>query len=253
LNIEIKAKYLKKILEEKLEIDRKELMNKTGKEGQPAHVAANGKIYDVTNSRLWKNGRHMNRHEAGTDLTTELAAAPHGAEVLERFPVIGSLKTESEKVALPLPGWLANFLEAYPFFKRHPHPMVVHFPMVFFIIIPAFLAWYYFISPMASLLDSIVYLHIPGTFSLPFAMLTGWLSWKVNYLGKPIDKISRKILFSFILLVMNLIVLFALWQNPTILANPQGVQWVIPILIFSYFPVVSCIGAQGGELVYPVH
>jgi len=236
-----------------LEIDQNELKNKTGKEGQPAHVAANGKIYDVTNSRLWKNGRHMNRHEAGADLTSELAAAPHGAEVLERFPLIGNLKAETETVALPLPGWLSKFLEAYPFFKRHPHPMVVHFPMVFYIIMPAFLAWYYIISPAESLLDSIFYLHILGTLSLPFAMLTGWLSWKVNYLGKPIDKISRKILFSFILLVMNLIVLPFLFLDPSILAHPQGIQFVIPILIFLYLPIVSFIGAQGGELVYPVH
>lgn len=234
-------------------MDQNELKNKTGKEGQPAHVAANGKIYDVTNSRLWKNGRHMNRHEAGTDLTSELAAAPHGAEVLERFPMVGNLTTESEKVSLPLPGWLSNFLEAYPFFKRHPHPMVVHFPMVFYMIIPAFLAWYYLISPAASLLDSILYLHILASLSLPFAMITGWLSWKVNYLGKPIDKISRKIIFSFLLFALNLIVLAALILNPTILAQPQGVQWVMPILIFAYLPIVAFIGAQGGELVYPVH
>lgn len=236
-----------------MEFDKKELINKTGKDGQPAHVAANGKIYDVTSSRLWKNGRHMNRHDAGTDLTNDLAAAPHGTEVLERFPLIGHLKTESEKVTLPLPGWLSSFLEAYPFFKRHPHPMVVHFPMVFFIIMPAFLAWYYIISPVESLLDSIFYLHTLGTLSLPFAMLTGWLSWKVNYLGKPIAKISRKIVFSFILLVMNLIVLSSIMFDPAILAKPQGIQLAIPILIFLYLPIVSYIGAQGGELVYPVH
>jgi predicted heme/steroid binding protein len=60
-----------------------------GQEGRPAHVVADGQLYDVSASRLWKNGKHMGRHQAGQDLSEALAAAPHGPEVLERVPHLG--------------------------------------------------------------------------------------------------------------------------------------------------------------------
>jgi predicted heme/steroid binding protein/uncharacterized membrane protein len=47
------------------------------------------KIYDVTGSRLWREGRHAKRHDAWHDLTDSLAGAPHGPDVFERFPVVG--------------------------------------------------------------------------------------------------------------------------------------------------------------------
>ena len=31
-------------------------------------VAVNGKVYDVSSSKKWVRGRHMNRHQAGRDL-----------------------------------------------------------------------------------------------------------------------------------------------------------------------------------------
>ena len=60
-----------------------------GKEGRPCYFAFQGKVYDASDSRLWKDGSHMKRHAAGTDLTEALALAPHQAEVMERLPVVG--------------------------------------------------------------------------------------------------------------------------------------------------------------------
>ncbi len=60
-----------------------------GQEGRPAHVAVQGLLYDVGASKLWKNGKHMGRHQAGQDLSEALAAAPHGPEVLQRVPKLG--------------------------------------------------------------------------------------------------------------------------------------------------------------------
>ncbi len=59
-----------------------------GKEGRRAYVVYNGKVFDVTDSRLWKNGVHMMRHNAGSDLTEALKQAPHKDDVLLRFPEI---------------------------------------------------------------------------------------------------------------------------------------------------------------------
>ncbi|MNL83415.1 hypothetical protein D3C87_2110550 [compost metagenome] len=48
-------------------------------------------IYDVTSSRLWRNGHHY-EHWAGQDLTKELGDAPHTERVFERFNVIRKLQ-----------------------------------------------------------------------------------------------------------------------------------------------------------------
>ncbi len=64
-----------------------------GQDGAKAIVAVNGKLYDVTDSRLWKNGTHVRQHQAGQDLTAAMAGAPHGAEVLERVPMVGEIQT----------------------------------------------------------------------------------------------------------------------------------------------------------------
>jgi predicted heme/steroid binding protein len=53
-------------------------------------IAYNGIIYDVTQSRLWKNGKHY-EHWAGQDLTAELADAPHNQNVFDKYEVVGKL------------------------------------------------------------------------------------------------------------------------------------------------------------------
>ncbi len=70
---------------------KEELAGNNGKNGAPALFAVNGKVYDVTNSPLWEDGEHESLHEAGKDLTQELELAPHGADVNERFHVVGTL------------------------------------------------------------------------------------------------------------------------------------------------------------------
>ena len=68
-----------------------ELAQYHGRDGKPAYIAVNGKIYDVTGSPRWSNGLHPPDHQAGQDLTEELASAPHVRAVVERFPVVGTL------------------------------------------------------------------------------------------------------------------------------------------------------------------
>ena len=66
------------------------LSNFDGREGRKSYAAVSGTVYDLTQSPLWKNGKHA-RHIAGTDLTAAIKQAPHGPEKLEAFPKAGTL------------------------------------------------------------------------------------------------------------------------------------------------------------------
>lgn len=70
---------------------KEELSQYNGRDGACAYIAYESKVYDVSNSFLWRKGRHQVLHTAGTDLTIELDSAPHGVDLLKRFPVIGIL------------------------------------------------------------------------------------------------------------------------------------------------------------------
>ncbi len=70
---------------------KQQLALRNGQDKPMIWVAYEGLIYDVTESRLWRNGKHY-EHWAGQDLTAELVDAPHSASVFEKFKVIGRLK-----------------------------------------------------------------------------------------------------------------------------------------------------------------
>lgn len=71
---------------------KKELAQYDGKDGKPAFIAFEGRVYDVSRSFLWQDGRHQVLHTAGVDLSASLVQAPHGADLLERCSVIGVLE-----------------------------------------------------------------------------------------------------------------------------------------------------------------
>jgi predicted heme/steroid binding protein len=72
------------------EYTKNQLALRNGTDKEVIWVAFKGNIYDVTASRLWKNGKHY-EHWAGQDLTEELATAPHNEKVFEKFKIIGKL------------------------------------------------------------------------------------------------------------------------------------------------------------------
>lgn len=70
---------------------RRYLALHNGTDKEEVWCAYRGVIYDVSASRLWKNGKHY-EHWAGQDLTEELNDAPHTEKVFERFKAIGLLE-----------------------------------------------------------------------------------------------------------------------------------------------------------------
>ncbi|HEY8401343.1 MAG TPA: cytochrome b5 domain-containing protein [Cytophagaceae bacterium] len=68
-----------------------QLALRNGTDRSEIWCAYKGKIYDVTKSRLWRNGKHY-EHWAGQDLTDELKDAPHNDFVFDKFKIVGILK-----------------------------------------------------------------------------------------------------------------------------------------------------------------
>jgi predicted heme/steroid binding protein len=73
------------------EYTKGQLALRNGQDKPQIWVAYKGIIYDVTESRLWRNGKHY-EHWAGQDLTHELVDAPHTHEVFKKFKAIGRVK-----------------------------------------------------------------------------------------------------------------------------------------------------------------
>jgi predicted heme/steroid binding protein len=71
-------------------ITKQQLSLRNGQDKPEIWIAYKGMVYDVSLSRLWRNGTHY-EHWAGQDLTDELADAPHNEHVFDKFETIGQL------------------------------------------------------------------------------------------------------------------------------------------------------------------
>ena len=221
-----------------------------GKDGKPAYIVHEGRVYDVTNSKLWKNGSHMRRHSAGKDLTTDFGAAPHGVEVLERYPQVGVIK-EQQVAEAETRSILFRILERYPILTRHPHPMTVHFPIVFMFATAAFNGLY-LLTGNQSFEATGLHCLAAGILFIPIVTLTGLFSWWLNYMAKPIKPILIKLWASLTLWVVAMIVFTWRVTAPDILETTSAARNVYLILILSLAVLVTIIGWFGAKLTFPV-
>lgn len=69
-----------------------ELTEYNGKDGNPAYVAVGDVVYDVTDAVGWEDGVHEGGIEAGNVYDEEDFSGPHGTEVLEELPIVGTIE-----------------------------------------------------------------------------------------------------------------------------------------------------------------
>ncbi len=235
-----------------------ELAAANGAEGRPIYLAHAGRVYDASASDLWAGGEHMAGHLAGQDLTAELAEAPHGPEVLERLPLVGALEEEASKSeeTNPLPagnqGGLEGLLHRFPLLRRHPHPMVVHFPIVFMISASAFTV-IYLASGVASFETTGFYCLAGGLLFTPVAMLTGLFTWWLNYQARRLKPVTVKLILSPIMLLAAVAAFAWRLAHPEVLARLEGWSILYFVLILSLTPLVSVIGWYGATITFPLH
>jgi len=238
------------------EFTLEEMAAADGTDGKPVYIAYQGRVYDVSQSPLWESGEHMVRHRAGKDLTGEFANAPHGLEVFERYPQVGVLKAPlsapEEALAPRIPQWLDWLLERIPLLRRHPHPMLVHFPIVFMISATAFNILYLLTGQKSFELTALNCLG-GGVLFTPPAMLTGLFSWWLNYQARPLRPVIIKLTLSPILFACGLAAFIWRWLQPEIMENLRGVNIIYLGLIFLLFPLVTSIGWYGAQITFPIH
>jgi predicted heme/steroid binding protein/uncharacterized membrane protein len=213
------------------------------------YVAYKGKVYDVTNSKLWRSGLHMKRHHAGQDLTADIQGAPHESDVLDRYPQVGTLK--KEVVELEIPQALAWLLAKVPMLRRHPHPMTVHFPIVFAFSTTIFNILY-LMTGIKSLEITALHCLGAGILFTVVAIATGLYTWWLNYMAKPLRSVNIKITFALILLAVQIITFIWRLKVPHVMDSIQGVNIIYLLLIVSLFPIVIVIGWFGAFLTFPV-
>jgi predicted heme/steroid binding protein/uncharacterized membrane protein len=233
------------------EFDPQTLAENNGQDGKKILIAYEGKVYDVSGSKMWKGGLHMRRHNAGTDLTTDIQAAPHGTEVLERYPQVGVVKKEEEVVERKMPRIVAWLLETNPFFRRHPHPMTVHFPIVFFLANPFFNVLY-IITGNKSFETTAFHCLAGGILFGVIAMATGLFTWWYNYMARMMKPIAIKIPLSLVLLVVAIILFFWRLNDPEIMDGVQSGSLIYLLLSLALFPMVSIVGWFGATMTFPV-
>jgi predicted heme/steroid binding protein/uncharacterized membrane protein len=231
-----------------------ELAAYNGQAGKPVFIAYKDRVIDVTGSSLWLNGLHMMRHHAGKDLTDEFKDAPHNLDVLDRYPQVGILKKEEMTVSAKrkMPRILTWIFDRYPLLRRHPHPFIVHFPVVLLVLSPLFTALYLITSTKSFELTSFHCLAVGLLFTLA-AIPSGLLTWWVNYSARFFKQVIIKIILSPILFVTGLIVFFWRSKNPLILEQVAGYDFLYLFLLFLLAPLVLAIGWFGATMTFPIH
>jgi predicted heme/steroid binding protein/uncharacterized membrane protein len=232
------------------EFDLKSLSQFNGKEGQPFYIAHKGRVFDVSTSKLWNTGLHMKRHAVGRDLTPDIEAAPHGPEVLDRYPQVGTLKMKGEADGT-LPKPLEALLERFPVLRRHPHPMLVHFPIVF-AVSPVLFYLLYLITAVNAFETTAFHCLGAGLLFFAPAVLTGFLAWWFNYQARPLRPVRIKILFSALLVAVSLAAFLLRFFLPAAVLSLAGTGILYLLLLTALIPIVTVIGWYGASLTLPL-
>ena len=232
------------------EFGREELAKSNGEDGQPVYIAYEGKVYDASESNLWKTGLHMRRHQAGKDLSEEIGGAPHGVEVLKRLPQVGTLKAEKDPMDEHIPEILLAVYGKIPMLRRHPHPMTVHFPIAFMMLFPV-LTLLHLVTGEESFAISSFHVLVAGLAFTPVALLTGPYNWWINYAGKWSKIIAVKMFGSLILITLILVIFMWRILVPDIMLQPSGARIIYIMLSLTLVPVVSILGWFGAKMTFP--
>ncbi|MFW6055521.1 MAG: DUF2231 domain-containing protein [Thermodesulfobacteriota bacterium] len=227
-----------------------ELEKNSGGEGAPVYICYQKRVIDVSQSKMWKNGKHMKRHSAGQDLSEAFKEAPHGTDVLDRYPQVGIMETEETGTEEPEEA-LPWFVIRFPMLKRHPHPMTVHFPIVFAMAAPLFLLLG-LITGYAPFERTSFHCLGAGILVTPVAILTGLYTWWLNYMSRLIRQVVRKLFLTPILLLFFIILFSWRFFSPNLIQSGGWASVLYVLLVLLLIPLVTLIGWYGATMTFPL-
>ncbi|KAA0258835.1 cytochrome b5 [Deferribacter autotrophicus] len=225
---------------------RDEVKEFNGENGKPAYIIYKNKVYDVTNSKLWKNGKHANRHSAGEELTDFISMAPHTEEVLQRYNIkfVAELEDDIEKVE----DKKDKFRVLYT--KLHPHPIFIHYPMGIFYF-GYFMLLLHLITRNVYFEKASYYALVCAFLSIFPAVLSGILSWWLNYEATFTKIFKYKIVFSILLSLISFLTLIIRSSHPD-LSSTSGIIFYIYFFLYTLIiPTLTFIAYNGGKITWP--
>jgi predicted heme/steroid binding protein/uncharacterized membrane protein len=218
---------------------KSELKNYDGEDGKPIYVSVGSKVYDLSDSRLWAGGRHMGTHSAGAELSRSIENAPHGAEVLSKFPLVGELASDE-----PAPETLAQRIA-----DLYPHSIIVHFPIAFSTTVSLF-SILYLLTGEASFELASYYVLTLGLLASPFCGLSGVFSWKMKYRGVRTNAFSRKIWLTVALMGVTAVCFVWRFLDPAVLVGETSMSYVYLVMQIGMALTAAALGHTGGKIVF---
>jgi uncharacterized membrane protein len=150
-----------------------------------------------------------------------------------------------------LKGQVAAWLYAHPFFKRHPHPLTVHFPVA--LLLAAVLFQVLALATSSSRTEWAAYCCLlVGALSIPVSLATGYFTWWINYanLESPIIFLKRFLAWIALVLAVFAVLLRSLViEDPLQRRDAYNLIYFLTLLILA--GLVAAVGYLGGTIAFP--
>ena len=139
----------------------------------------------------------------------------------------------------------------FPFLERHPHPMTVHFPIVFATVSPLFLILG-LVTGHDPFEETVLHFLGAGVLFTPVAIVTGLYTWWLNYMAQRIRQVTNKLVLTPLLFLGFLIAFLWRLASPDLLASPSLGAVVFVLLVLGMAPLAGLIGWFGATMTFPI-
>ena len=157
---------------------------------------------------------------------------------------------DAEGRSRALPPWLARLVVRYPYLRRHPHPAVAHFPIVF-MLAASFFSVLYLLTRVTSFETTAFHCLGGGVLSTPAAIVTGVFIQRLNY-PQPDPTLTLEKRLSYLLWAVVSGAFAWRWLDPEVLRHLHGLNFIYLLLVLALTPLVTVISFFGGMLTFPL-
>lgn len=149
------------------------------------------------------------------------------------------------------PPWLTRLLHRYPTLRRYPHPLAIHFPIVFFLS-ATFFTLLYLATGDGAWESTAFHCLGGGVITLPVAICTGLFTAWLNFSAESARTAALEKKLSFLLQTAATTAWLWRWLDPRVLLHPAGLNLLYLLLVLSLTPLVAVISFFGGMLTFPL-